>query len=117
VTVTGTRREWLTEMSKHIRARRPRRVPTWFDRINRYRVAATFLFIPFVLALVPMVSPIDLDTIMPYLVRRSVYWFGLLILAIALAMDAWEVYAGKREVKRMIEARIRQDTDTDPTGK
>lgn len=97
-------------MSKHTKTRRPRRVPTWFDRINRYRVAAVFLFVPFVLVMIPMITPIELDTIMPLIVRRSVYWFGLLILAVALAMDAWEVYSGKREVKRMIEDRIQQDT-------
>ena len=95
------------EMSKG-----PRRVPTWFDRINRYRVAAVFLFIPFFLALIPMVTAIDMDTIMPFIVRRSIYWVGLLILAVALAMDAWEVYSGKREVKRMIEAKLNQaETD------
>lgn len=105
----GTRREWLTEMSKHTRTR-ARRVPTWFDRINRYRVAAVFLFIPFVLALIPMLTPVEMDSVMPFLVRRGIYWFGLLILAVALAMDAWEVYSGKREVKRMIEAKIQEDT-------
>lgn len=100
-------------MSKHTRSRRPRRVPTWFDRINRYRVAAVFLFVPFVLAMIPMLTDIEMETIMPFLVRRSIYWFGLLILAVALAMDAWEVYSGKREVKRMIEKRIQQDTAND----
>lgn len=109
----GTRREWLTEMSKHTRTRRARRVPTWFDRINRYRVAAVFLFIPFVLALIPMLTPVEMEVVMPFLVRRSIYWFGLLILAVALAMDAWEVYSGKREVKRMIETKIQQDTAND----
>ena len=97
------------EMSKR-KTRRPRRVPVWFDRLNRYRVAAIFLFIPFFLVMIPMITAIELDTIMPYLVRRSIYWFGLLILAIALAMDAWEVYSGKREVKRMIEAKIQADS-------
>src|SRR5688572_2440697 len=99
-------------MSKH-KTRRPRRVPTWFDRINRYRTAAVFLFIPFFLALIPMVTEIDMNTIMPFLVRRSIYWIGLFILAVALAMDAWEVYSGKREVKRMIEAKMKQDPAND----
>lgn len=94
------------EMSKH---RSPRRVPTWFDRINRYRVAAGFLFIPFILTLVAWSMGLPVDVVMSAVVRRSIYWVGLFLLTVALAMDAWEVYSGKREVKRMIEARLKQD--------
>lgn len=96
------------EKSKH---RSPRRVPTWFDRINRYRASAAFLFVPFLLTLFAWVVGIPVDVVMPMVARRSVYWVGLFLLTVALAMDAWEVYSGKRQVKRMIEARIRQDTD------
>lgn len=95
-------------MSKH-KVRRPRRAPVWFDRINRYRVAAGFLFVPFILALIGFTVGIDKNTIMPLHVRQVIYWIGLFLLTISLAMDAWEVYAGKREVKRMITARLKQD--------
>lgn len=95
-------------MSKH--KANPRRVPTWFDRINRYRVAAGFLFVPFVLTLIAWLSHVEVDVIMPMVVRRSIYWVGLFLLTVSLAMDAAEVYAGKREVKRMIKERLKRDT-------
>lgn len=85
-----------------------RRLRTWWDRINRYRVAAGFLYVPFILAMITLVTGHEL---MAQSVRRSVYWIGLFLLTVALAMDAWEVYSGKRQVKRMIATRLKQDQE------
>lgn len=38
---------------------------------------------------------------------RGIYWAGLFLMTAALAMDAWEVYAGKRRVKQMIRQKKR----------
>lgn len=91
------------------RTRGPRKVPLWFDRINRYRLAAGFLFVPFVLTLIAWMTGVSVDTVLPMVARRSVYWVGLLFLTVALAMDAWEVYAGKRQVKRLMAAHLNRD--------
>jgi hypothetical protein len=82
---------------------------TWFDRINRYRVAAGVLFIPFLLTLFAWIIHMPVDSVMPMIPRRGIYWAGLVFLTLAIAMDAWEVYAGKRRVKRLIQERIDSD--------
>lgn len=80
---------------------------TWFDRINRYRVAAVILTLPFILSTLTM----DLELFeIPILARRAVYWFGLAVLFTAVAIDWLEVYRGRHEVERRIRERIRQDT-------
>lgn len=81
---------------------------TWFDRINRYRVAAAILTLPFILSTLTM----DLHLFdMPILARRAVYWFGLAVLLTAVAMDWREVYHGKRDVERRIQHRLRQEQE------
>lgn len=76
----------------------------WFDRINRYRVAAFVLVIPAILN----VLVIDLELFdLNMWVRRGIYWVGLLILFTAVAYDWFTVYRGKREVKRRIAERLR----------
>lgn len=80
---------------------------TWFDRINRYRVAALILTFPFIMSTLTM----DLNLFdIPILARRAVYWFGLAVLFTAVAIDWFEVYRGRHEVERRIRERIRQDT-------
>ena len=101
--------ETSTRRRRHRRRTSPRRVPTWFDRVNRYRVAAGFLFVPFLAAMVALIFGHNINEFLPMMARRSIYWVGLLLLTIALAMDWWEVYSGKREVKRRIEARLQED--------
>jgi hypothetical protein len=81
--------------------------PTWFDRMTRYRVAAAFLYIPFVMTLVAWGMGTELREILPLYVTRGIYWTGLFLLTVALAMDAWEVYAGKRRVKQLIDQKQR----------
>lgn len=85
------------------------RVPEWFDRIRRYRLAAVFLYVPFVAQLGAWSAGTELRELLPMLVTRSIYWTGLLLLTVALALDAWEVYSGKRRVKQMIEERLSRD--------
>jgi hypothetical protein len=80
----------------------------WFDRMSRYRIAAVFLYVPFVAQLGAWSAGTQLRDILPFIVMRSIYWVGLLLLTVALAMDAWEVYAGKRQVKRMIDQKKRE---------
>jgi hypothetical protein len=79
------------------------RVPEWFDRIRRYRIAAAFLYVPFIATLVGWGFGHELRDVVPMWALRSVYWTGLALLTAALALDAYEVYAGKRQVERMIE--------------
>lgn len=78
------------------------RVPTWFDRFNRYRIAAAFLYALFILTMVGMFSGHPVKEWLPVWGTRALFWTGLLILTVALAMDAYEVYAGKRRVKHLI---------------
>lgn len=87
--------------------------PTWFDRMNRYRVAAAFLYVPFVGQLGAWTAGTELREVLPTVVTRSIYWCGLLLLTVALAMDGWEVYAGKRKVRQLISQKKRER----PTGK
>jgi hypothetical protein len=86
---------------------------TWFDRMNRYRIAAAFLYVPFLGQLGAWIDGTELRNVLPVVVTRSIYWAGLFLLTVALAMDAWEVYAGRRRVKRLIN-RKKQER---PTGK
>jgi len=79
--------------------------PEWFDRVRRYRIAAVFLYIPFIASLVTWTYGHELRDVLPLVAIRSIYWVGLLLLTVALAMDAYEVYAGKRRVKQMIEGK------------
>lgn len=81
--------------------------PTWFDRMTRYRVAAAFLYVPFIMTLVAWSMGTSLREMIPMWATRAIYWTGLLLLTVALAMDAWEVYAGKRRVKQMIDTKKR----------
>ena len=81
--------------------------PTWFDRMTRYRVAAAFLYVPFLMTLVAWSIGTTLRDMLPYYVVRGFYWMGLALLTVALAMDAWEVYSGKRRVKQMIDHKQR----------
>lgn len=81
--------------------------PTFFDRMTRYRTAALFLYVPFLATLVAWGSGTTLRDLLPVYVTRGIYWVGLLLLTVALAMDAWEVYAGKRQVNRMIDQKKR----------
>jgi hypothetical protein len=84
--------------------------PTWFDRFNRYRIAAAFLYALFLLNLAGSISGHPVKEWLPHGFLRGLFWAGLLILTVALAMDAYEVYAGKRRVKQMIEdQRSRRD--------
>lgn len=87
------------------------RVPDWFDRIRRYRIAAAFLYVPFIGTLVSWGFGHELRDVVPLIVMRSIYWTGLTLLTAALVMDAYEVYAGKRRVKQLIEEKqdLRQD--------
>lgn len=78
------------------------RTPEWFDRVRRYRIAAAFLYVPFIASLVTLIYGHELREVLPLWALRSIYWTGLLLLTLALAMDAYEVYAGKRRVKQMI---------------
>lgn len=82
--------------------------PTWFDRVNRYRIAAAFLYVPFIGQLGAWADGTELRNVLPVAVTRSIYWTGLFLLTAALAMDAWTVYAGKRKVRQMI-SRKKQD--------
>lgn len=81
--------------------------PTWFDRMNRYRIAAVFLYVPFVGQLFAWTAGTELREILPLYATRGIYWAGLFLMTAALAMDAWEVYAGKRRVKQMIDQKKR----------
>jgi putative Ca2+/H+ antiporter (TMEM165/GDT1 family) len=87
--------------------RRPR-VPTWFDRFNRYRIAAAFLYALFILTMIGMFSGHPVKEWMPVWGTRALFWTGLLVLTVALAMDAYEVYAGKRRVKHLIDKKKSQ---------
>jgi hypothetical protein len=75
--------------------------------MTRYRVAAAFLYVPFIMTLVAWSMGTSLRELLPMWATRSIYWTGLLLLTVALAMDAWEVYAGKRRVKQMISQKQR----------
>lgn len=86
-------------------------VPTWFDRFNRYRIAAGFLYTLFLLSLAGMISGHPAKEWLGVWASRALFWAGLLVLTVALAMDAWEVYAGKRKVKQMIDQK-KQDRIT-----
>lgn len=79
--------------------------PTWFDRMTRYRIAAAFLYVPFLLTLVAWGMGTTLRDVFPQYVTRGFYWTGLALLTVALALDAWEVYAGRRRVKQLIQDR------------
>ena len=81
--------------------------PTWFDRVTRYRVAATFLYVPFVLTLIGQVTGFHLRDMIGMWGVRGLYYTGLVLLTVALALDAYEVYAGKRRVKQMISQKKR----------
>lgn len=82
--------------------------PAFFDRMTRYRTAALFLYVPFLGTLAAWASGNELRDLLPVYVTRGIYWVGLLLLTVALAMDAWEVYSGKRQVNRMIEQKKRE---------
>ena len=88
--------------------------PTWFDRLTRYRVAAAFLYIPFLLTLVGQIIGYNLSDWITAWGVRAFYYTGLLLLTLALVMDSWEVYAGKRRVKQLIDQR---QTDRRARGK
>jgi hypothetical protein len=75
--------------------------------MTRYRVAAAFLYIPFVMTLVAWGMGTELREILPLYVTIGIYCTGLFLLTVALAMDAWEVYAGKRRVKQLIDQKQR----------
>lgn len=79
-------------------------VDLWLDRINRYRLAAAVLVIPFFLSVLVDLGWAD----PPMMLRRGIYWFGLSILLVSVALDAHTVYAGKRKVKRMIQRQLRR---------
>lgn len=81
--------------------------PTWFDRMTRYRIAAAFLYVPFIMTLVAWIMGTQLRDVLPMWTTRGIYWVGLLLLTVALAMDAWEVYSGKRRVNQMIDQKKR----------
>jgi hypothetical protein len=81
--------------------------PTWFDRMTRYRVAAVFLYVPFVGQLGAWAAGTELRELLPIYVTRSIYWAGLLLLTVALALDTWEVYSGKRRVNQLISQKKR----------
>lgn len=80
----------------------------WFDRIRRYRIAAGFLYVPFILTLFGQIFGHSLRDAIGIVGVRAFYYTGLALLTLALAMDAWEVYAGKRRVKQMIERRLNE---------
>lgn len=82
--------------------------PTWFDRMTRYRIAAAFLYVPFVGQLFAWSAGTELRELLPMYATRGIYWTGLFLMTTALAMDAWEVYAGKRRVKQMIDQKKRE---------
>jgi hypothetical protein len=48
--------------------------PTWFDRMTRYRIAAAFLYVPFLLTLVAWGMGTTLREILPEYVTRGFYW-------------------------------------------
>jgi hypothetical protein len=79
---------------------------TWFDHVNRYRLAAAVLVIPAMLTIISM--DLDLVTI-PSLTRRVIYWLGLAILLTAVAMDKREVYRGRQDVEKLIKRRLRTE--------
>lgn len=83
---------------------------TWFDRMNRYRIAAAFLYVPFVGQLFAWSAGTELREILPVYVTRAIYWAGLFLMTTALALDAREVYSGKRRVKQMIDQKKRDRT-------
>lgn len=85
--------------------------PTWFDRINRYRIAAAFLYVLFILSMVGTFSGHPVKEWLPWWLSRALFWSGLLVLTVALAMDAWEPYAGKRRVKRLIAEQQKRKID------
>lgn len=82
---------------------------TWFDRLNRYRIAAVFLAIPTAWNLIDDVSFTQTSF---ELTIRVLYRTGMVILLVAIAMDWWAVYTGKRRIKQM----IRQKKITNPHG-
>jgi hypothetical protein len=82
--------------------------PTWLDRTARYRIAAAFLYVPFLGTLIGQIFGVSLRDVIGLVGVRSFYYTGLLLLTVALAMDAWEVYAGKRRVKQLINQRINE---------
>lgn len=84
--------------------------PTWFDRFNRYRIAAGFLYALFLLSLAGMISGHPVKEWLPVWASRGLFWSGLLVLTVALAMDAWEVYSGKRKVNQLIDRKKAERT-------
>lgn len=78
---------------------------TGFDRINRYRLAAVVLVIPFLMSILSM----DLHWVaIPPIARRAVYWIGLFILLVAVAIDTIDVYSGRHKVKKMIRQQLKE---------
>lgn len=84
------------------------------DRLTKYRAAAAFLYVPFLLTLGCWAAGTTMRDEFPSWVIRFFYWVGLLLLTVALAMDSYEVYAGKRRVKRLIEKRQQKTIDDRP---
>lgn len=71
-----------------------------FDRLNRYRIAAVILVIPGILN----IFRLDLDLIdVPTAVIRGIYWVGIAVLVAAVSIDGWQVYQGRRRVRKMID--------------
>lgn len=71
-----------------------------FDRLNRYRIAAVILVIPGILN----IFRLDLDLIdVPTVVIRGIYWVGIAVLITAVSIDGWQVYQGRRRVRKMID--------------
>lgn len=71
-----------------------------FDRLNRYRIAAVILVIPGILN----IFRLDLDLIdVPTTVIRGIYWVGIAVLITAVSIDGWQVYQGRRRVRKMID--------------
>lgn len=77
--------------------------PTWFDRYNRYRIATIFLYMLFLLTTWGLISGHSVKDWIPVWGTRALFWAGLFVQTVALAMDAYEVYAGKRKVKHLIK--------------
>ena len=71
-----------------------------FDRLNRYRIAAVILVIPGILNILRL----DLGWIdLPTYVIRGIYWVGIAVLITAVSIDGWQVYQGRRRVRKMID--------------
>lgn len=88
-----------------ISTRRLDRFAGRFDRMTQYRVAAAFLYVPFFMTIIALVQGREPWKMWPIWVTRGIQWTGLALLTLALALDAFEVYAGKRRVRQMIETK------------